>query len=145
MTHSYFQSSPGLKADAQEVHPLEMSSLVINDLDHTPFRSLRPRNQINAGGGVSPQKSQGPVVCSVAPNLPSRPPSSSDNGSLRKNLWNMDYEGESEQSWTRPAQDQPRTSTGPVQDHLSLILQPNLGVEVLRVEVLMVGVLGWRS
>lgn len=73
-----------------------MSSLVgpINDLDHSPFRSLRPRSQISSsGGGVSSPKTQRPVVCSVAPNLPARPPSSSDNDSIRKNHWDMDYEG----------------------------------------------------
>lgn len=73
-----------------------MSSLVgpINDLDNTPFRSLRPRSPIGpTGGGVSFPKMQGPVVCSVAPNLPVRPPSSSDNDSIRKNHWEMDYEG----------------------------------------------------
>lgn len=72
-----------------------MSSLVgpTNDLDHTPFRSLRPRSQIGSSAGGSP-KTQGPVVCSVAPNLPVRPPSSSDNDSIRKNHWDLDYEGE---------------------------------------------------
>lgn len=90
----YLQTS--LKADNQEVRPIEMSSLVgpINDLDSTPFRSLRPRSSIgSSGGGVSFPKTQGPVVCSVAPNLPVRPPSSSDNDSIRKNHWDMDYEG----------------------------------------------------
>ncbi|XP_041799455.1 protocadherin Fat 2 isoform X2 [Chelmon rostratus] len=96
-SNGYFQHSlaKSLKADNQEVNPIEMSSLVgpINDLDHTPFRSLRPRSQISSsGGGVSSQKTQGPVVCSVAPNLPARPPSSSDNDSIRKNHWDMDYE-----------------------------------------------------
>lgn len=73
-----------------------MSSLVgpTNDLDNTPFRSLRPRSRISlSGGGVATTKMQGPVVCSVAPNLPARPPSSSDNDSIRKNHWDMDYEG----------------------------------------------------
>ncbi|XP_076595621.1 protocadherin Fat 2 [Chaetodon auriga] len=96
-SNGYFQPSlaKSLKADNQEVNPIEMSSLVspINDLDNTPFRSLRPRSQIiSSGGGVSSQKTQGPVVCSVAPNLPARPPSSSDNDSIRKNHWDMDYE-----------------------------------------------------
>ncbi|XP_047440816.1 protocadherin Fat 2 [Mugil cephalus] len=94
-SNGYFQPSlaKGLKADSQEVNPIEMSSLVspTNDLDHTPFRSLRPRSHIGSSGGRSP-KTQGPVVCSVAPNLPARPPSSSDNDSIRKNHWDMDYE-----------------------------------------------------
>lgn len=75
---------------------MEMRSLVgpINDLDNTPFRSLRPGSATGpSGGGVSFPKPQGPVVCSVAPNLPVRPPSSSDNDSIRKNHWDMDYEG----------------------------------------------------
>lgn len=98
-TCSYFQHSlaKSLKANNQEGNPIEMNSLVgpINDLDHSPFRSLRPRSQISSsGGGVSSPKTQGPVVCSVAPNLPARPPSSSDNDSIRKNHWDMDYEGE---------------------------------------------------
>uniref|UniRef100_A0A669EL52 FAT atypical cadherin 2 n=1 Tax=Oreochromis niloticus TaxID=8128 RepID=A0A669EL52_ORENI len=96
-TCRYLQSSlaKSLKANSQEVNPIEMSSLVgpTNDLDHTPFRSLRPRSQISSSAGGSP-KTQGPVVCSVAPNLPVRPPSSSDNDSIRKNHWDLDYEGE---------------------------------------------------
>ncbi|XP_030251646.1 protocadherin Fat 2 [Sparus aurata] len=93
-SNGYFQPSlaKSLKADNQEVNPIEMTSLV-NDLDHSPFRSLRPRSQISSSiSGVSSQKTQGPVVCSVAPNLPARPPSSSDNDSIRKNHWDMDYE-----------------------------------------------------
>ncbi|XP_018544709.2 protocadherin Fat 2, partial [Lates calcarifer] len=42
--------------------------------------------------GFPTPKTQGPVVCSVAPNLPARPPSCSDNDSIRKNHWDMDYE-----------------------------------------------------
>uniref|UniRef100_A0A4W6G704 FAT atypical cadherin 2 n=1 Tax=Lates calcarifer TaxID=8187 RepID=A0A4W6G704_LATCA len=96
-SNGYFQPSlaKSLKAENPENNPIEMSSLVgpTNDLDHTPFRSLRPRSQIgSSGGGVSNSKTQGPVVCSVAPNLPARPPSCSDNDSIRKNHWDMDYE-----------------------------------------------------
>ncbi|XP_026213258.1 protocadherin Fat 2 isoform X2 [Anabas testudineus] len=90
-SNGYFHPSLG----NHEVRPIEMSSLTgpTNDLDTTPFRSLRPRSQIClSGGGVSSAKTQGPVVCSVAPNLPARPPSSSDNDSIRKNHWDMDYE-----------------------------------------------------
>uniref|UniRef100_A0A673AU48 FAT atypical cadherin 2 n=1 Tax=Sphaeramia orbicularis TaxID=375764 RepID=A0A673AU48_9TELE len=94
---NYFQPSlaKSLKADAHDLNPIEMSSLVdpaSNDLDHTPFRSLRPRSQIGSGGGGASSKPTGPVVCSVAPNLPTRPPSCSDNDSIRKNQWDMDYE-----------------------------------------------------
>uniref|UniRef100_A0A667YH43 FAT atypical cadherin 2 n=1 Tax=Myripristis murdjan TaxID=586833 RepID=A0A667YH43_9TELE len=91
-SNGYFQPSLA-KSINQEVNPIEMSSLVgsSNDLDHTPFRSLRPCSQIGSSGVSSP-KTQGPVVCSVAPNLPVRPPSISDNDSIRKNNWDMDYE-----------------------------------------------------
>ncbi|KAM3866939.1 protocadherin Fat 2 [Diretmus argenteus] len=97
-SNGYFHPSlaKSVMTDNQEVNPIEMSSLVgsTNDLDHTPFRSLRPRSHIGTSGvGVSTLKMQGPVVCSVAPNLPARPPSSSDNDSIRKNHWDMDYEG----------------------------------------------------
>ncbi|KAM7418177.1 hypothetical protein PAMA_017701 [Pampus argenteus] len=95
-SNGYFQPSlaKSLKAENHDGNPIEMSSLAdTNDLNHTPFRSLRPRSQIySSGGGVSSPKTQGPVVCSVAPNLPARPPSSSDNDSIRKNHWDMDYE-----------------------------------------------------
>lgn len=96
--HRYFQTglAKNPKAANQDVHPMEMRSLVgpINDLDNTPFRSLRPGSATGpSGGGVSFPKPQGPAVCSVAPNLPVRPPSSSDNDSIRKNHWDMDYEG----------------------------------------------------
>uniref|UniRef100_A0A673AQA4 FAT atypical cadherin 2 n=1 Tax=Sphaeramia orbicularis TaxID=375764 RepID=A0A673AQA4_9TELE len=96
-SNGYFQPSlaKSLKADAHDLNPIEMSSLVdpaSNDLDHTPFRSLRPRSQIGSGGGGASSKPTGPVVCSVAPNLPTRPPSCSDNDSIRKNQWDMDYE-----------------------------------------------------
>ena len=95
--HSYFQPhlTKSIMVNSQQANPIEMNSLgSIHDLDHTPFRSLRPRSQIGpprGGGGVTSPKNQGPVVCSVAPNLPARPPSSSDTDSIRKNHW--DYEG----------------------------------------------------
>ncbi|XP_040031249.2 protocadherin Fat 2 isoform X1 [Gasterosteus aculeatus] len=96
-SNGYFQPNltRSLNPDPREARPMEMSSLVgpTNDLDHSPFRSLRPCSQIvSSGGGVYAPKTQGPVVCSVAPNLPPRPPSSSDNDSIRKSRWDMDYE-----------------------------------------------------
>nr|XP_020449665.1 protocadherin Fat 2 [Monopterus albus] len=93
--YSQPSAAKGLKANNREAMPIEMSSLgsLTNDLDHTPFRSLRPRSQITlSGGGVCSPKTQGPVVCSVAPNPPPRPPSTSDSGSIRKNHWDMNYE-----------------------------------------------------
>lgn len=91
----YFQPSlaKSLKANHEEVNPIEMSSLMQppNDLDHSPFRSLRPKSQMGSSiVGGSTLKTQGPVVCSVAPNLPARPSSCSDSGSIRKN--HRDYE-----------------------------------------------------
>ncbi|KAM9795003.1 protocadherin Fat 2 [Neosynchiropus ocellatus] len=94
-SNGYFHTTKKAKPDQQDVHPIELTSLMgpVNDLDHTPFRSLRPRSQIiSSGGVVSSQKTSGPVVCSVAPNLPARPPSSSDNDSIRKSHWDQDYE-----------------------------------------------------
>ncbi|XP_023653219.2 protocadherin Fat 2 [Paramormyrops kingsleyae] len=65
-----------------------------NNLDHDPFRTLKPRNQPDlaslAEGHM--QKPAGPVVCSVAPNLPPPPPSNSDNESILKNHWELDYD-----------------------------------------------------
>ncbi|XP_037118983.1 protocadherin Fat 2 isoform X3 [Syngnathus acus] len=76
------------KACDQDGGHMELSCMTspANDLDHSPFRSLRPRSQ------APTDKSQGPVVCSVAPNLPVRPPSSSDNDSVKKTHWDLDYE-----------------------------------------------------
>ncbi|KAK5864335.1 hypothetical protein PBY51_015585 [Eleginops maclovinus] len=95
-SNGYFHPTltKSMKAEKRDMNPIEMSSLVgpTNDLDHTQYRSLRPCSQIVSSGGVSCPKMQGPVVCSVAPNLPARPPSSSDNDSIRKTHWDMDYE-----------------------------------------------------
>ncbi|XP_077122485.1 protocadherin Fat 2 [Ranitomeya variabilis] len=69
-----------------------------------------PRNQLDAEGQsrrnnvpellifCKPQGARGPAVCSVAPNLPPAPPSSSDNESIAKNNWDCDesmYAGDS--------------------------------------------------
>lgn len=79
--------------DGGDTPPMEMNTLIGgNDLDHSPFRSLKPHEQreMNPRG----HKAQGPVVCSVAPNLPHPPSSNSDNESIRKNNWDPGYEGE---------------------------------------------------
>lgn len=92
-SNGYFP--PSLGGEPPKVTPMEMSSLMApaNDLDHAPFRSLRPRGRLggSAGGGASP-RSAAPAVCSVAPNLPPAPPSTSDNDSIRKSRWDLDYE-----------------------------------------------------
>lgn len=60
------------------------------------------RNQLDAEGQsrrnnvpelltfCKPQGTRGPAVCSVAPNLPPAPPSSSDNESIAKNNWDCE-------------------------------------------------------
>ncbi|KAJ8254969.1 hypothetical protein GJAV_G00199440 [Gymnothorax javanicus] len=82
--------------DERDIPPIEMNMLAgsRNDLDNDPFRTLKPQGQTDLGsrGGGQPQKAQGPVVCSVAPNLPPPPPSSSDNESILKNNWELDYD-----------------------------------------------------
>ncbi|KAM4677968.1 protocadherin Fat 2 [Discoglossus pictus] len=42
-----------------------------------------------------PQGPRGPVICSVAPNLPPAPPSSSDNESIAKNNWDCEESADS--------------------------------------------------
>ncbi|KAJ8338471.1 hypothetical protein SKAU_G00374370 [Synaphobranchus kaupii] len=78
--------------DGQQTLPIEMNMLAgsRNDLDHDPFRTLKPRGQTDLVSQA--QKAQGPVVCSVAPNLPPPPPSSSDNESILKHNWELDYD-----------------------------------------------------
>lgn len=85
--------------DGGDSPPMEMNTLIGgNDLDHSPFRSLKPREQrdMNPRG----HKPQAPVVCSVAPNLPHPPASNSDNDSIRKNNWDPSYEGEYRSTYT---------------------------------------------
>uniref|UniRef100_A0A8C7MGC9 FAT atypical cadherin 2 n=1 Tax=Oncorhynchus kisutch TaxID=8019 RepID=A0A8C7MGC9_ONCKI len=103
-SNGYFQPSlaKSMMADTPKVSPIEMNMLMGsgNDLDniHSPFRSLRLHSQMDLGLGsqvslrAGKQKPQGPVVCSVAPNLPPTPSSISDNESIRKHHWDQDYE-----------------------------------------------------
>uniref|UniRef100_A0A4W5KGH0 FAT atypical cadherin 2 n=1 Tax=Hucho hucho TaxID=62062 RepID=A0A4W5KGH0_9TELE len=103
-SNGYFQPSlaKSMMADTPKVSPIEMNTLMGsgNDLDniHSPFRSLRQHSQMDLGLGsqvslrAGKQKPQGPVVCSVAPNLPPTPSSISDNESIRKHHWDKDYE-----------------------------------------------------
>ncbi|KAK7921895.1 hypothetical protein WMY93_008797 [Mugilogobius chulae] len=91
-SNGYFQTGlcKSLKSDAADLNSMEMSSL---DQDTSPFRSLRPRSQLGSSvSGGSLSKPQGPVVCSVAPHLPTRPPSTCDTDSIRKSRWDQDYE-----------------------------------------------------
>lgn len=99
-SNTYFQTglTKSMMRDGGDTPPMEMSTLIGlgNNLDHSPFRSLKPREQRElAQAGLRPQKAQGPVVCSVAPNLPPPPSSSSDNDSIMKNHWEPSFEGES--------------------------------------------------
>lgn len=94
-SNGYFQPSlsKSLKGEGTEVTSMELSSLAPSDQDSSPFRSLRPRSQLGSSlSGASLSRPQGPAVCSVAPNLPTRPPSTSDTDSIRKARWDMDYE-----------------------------------------------------
>ncbi|XP_058253540.1 protocadherin Fat 2 [Hemibagrus wyckioides] len=77
--------------DGVDTPPMEMNTLIGgNDLDHSPFRSLKPHEQRETN--LRGAKAQGPVVCSVAPNLPHPPSSNSDNESIRKSNWDPGYE-----------------------------------------------------
>ncbi|MGH0130280.1 UNVERIFIED_CONTAM: hypothetical protein FKN15_057040 [Acipenser sinensis] len=80
----------------QELPPIEMNAMpeTRNDLDQETALTLKARGQpdFTQGGGQT-QKQRGTVVCSVAPNLPPRPPSSSDNESILKNNWELEYDG----------------------------------------------------
>lgn len=97
-SNGYFPTLPkSLMKETEISSPMEISTLIGSggDLDNSPFRSLKPRSQRELGPQVGPRthRSQGPVICSVAPNLPPPPSSSSDNDSIRKNNWDHDYEG----------------------------------------------------
>ncbi|XP_058853063.1 protocadherin Fat 2-like [Acipenser ruthenus] len=79
----------------QDLPPIEMNAMPEprNDLDQETALTLKGRGQpdFTLGGGQT-QKQRGTVVCSVAPNLPPRPPSSSDNESILKNNWELEYD-----------------------------------------------------
>ncbi|XP_055033747.2 protocadherin Fat 2 [Misgurnus anguillicaudatus] len=96
-SNGYFATMPKSMVKAKEISsPVEISTLIGSgsDLDNSPFRSLKPRSQRELGPQVGPRshRVQGPVICSVAPNLPPPPSSCSDNDSIRKNMWEHDYE-----------------------------------------------------
>ncbi|KAI5607990.1 protocadherin Fat 2 [Silurus asotus] len=92
-SNGYFPTglTKSMLRDGGDTTPMEMNTLIgRNDLDHNLLRSLKSHEQreMNARG----HKAQGPVVCSVAPNLPHPPSSNSDNDSIRKNNWDPSYE-----------------------------------------------------
>lgn len=98
-SNGYFPTLPKSMMKETEISsPMEINTLIgsVGDLDNSPFRSLKPREQRELGPQVGPrsQRPQGPVICSVAPNLPPPPSTSSDNDSIMKNNWEHDYEGE---------------------------------------------------
>ncbi|XP_061832499.1 protocadherin Fat 2 [Nerophis lumbriciformis] len=76
-THDSNSSFPSCLAKTlkDDAPPMELNSMGARTKDRVPS-----------------SKSHCPVVCSVAPNLPVRPPSCSDNDSVKKNHWDMDYE-----------------------------------------------------
>uniref|UniRef100_A0A9J8BM33 FAT atypical cadherin 2 n=1 Tax=Cyprinus carpio carpio TaxID=630221 RepID=A0A9J8BM33_CYPCA len=93
-SNGYFPTLPKNMMKATEISsPMEISTLIgtTGDLVNSPFRSLKPCEQRELGPQVG-SRSQGPVICSVAPNLPPPPSTSSDNDSIRKNNWEHDYE-----------------------------------------------------
>lgn len=97
-SNDYFPTlSKSTMKETEFSSPMEISTLVGfgGDLDNSPFRSLKQPSQRELGPQVGPRthRSQGPVICSVAPNLPPPPSSSSDNDSIRKKHWEHDYEG----------------------------------------------------
>ncbi|XP_051716060.1 protocadherin Fat 2 [Ctenopharyngodon idella] len=96
-SNGYFPTLPKSMMKETEISsPMEINTLIgcVGDLDNSPFRSLKPREQLELGPQVGPrsQRPQGPVICSVAPNLPPPPSTSSDNDSIMKNNWEHDYE-----------------------------------------------------
>ncbi|XP_056106333.1 protocadherin Fat 2 [Rhinichthys klamathensis goyatoka] len=95
-SNGYFPTLPkNMMKETEISSPMEISTLIGScDPDNSPFRSLKPRGQRELGPQVGPrsQRPQGPVICSVAPNLPPPPSTSSDNDSIRKNNWEHDYE-----------------------------------------------------
>ncbi|XP_016409125.1 protocadherin Fat 2 [Sinocyclocheilus rhinocerous] len=95
-SNGYFPTLPKSMMKETEISsPMELSTLIgfAGDLDSSPFCSLKPREQRELGPQVgSRSRPQGPVICSVAPNLPPPPSTSSDNDSIRKNNWEHDYE-----------------------------------------------------
>ncbi len=99
-SNGYFPTLPKSMMKETEISsPMELSTLIgsLGNLDNSPFRSLKPREQRELGPQVgSRSRPQGPVICSVAPNLPPPPSTSSDNDSIMKNNWEHDYEGENE-------------------------------------------------
>ncbi|XP_062856682.1 protocadherin Fat 2 [Trichomycterus rosablanca] len=92
-SNGYFPTglTKSMLQDGGDTAPMEMNTLINgNNLDHSPFRSLKPSDQREVSSRY--QRTQGPVVCSVAPNLPHPPSSNSDNESLRKSNWDPAYE-----------------------------------------------------
>lgn len=94
-SNGYFPTglTKSMLGDGEDMASMEMNTLMSgNNSDHSPFRSLKPNGPYEVGS--RPQRTQSPVVCSVAPNLPHPPSSNSDNESLRKSNWDPAYEGE---------------------------------------------------
>ncbi|KAG1926068.1 protocadherin Fat [Pimephales promelas] len=95
-SNGYFPTLPKSTMKETEISsPMENNALIGSGCDpDSPFRSLKPREQRELGPQVGPRshRPQGPVICSVAPNLPPPPSTSSDNDSIRKNNWEHDYE-----------------------------------------------------
>ncbi|XP_001920058.2 protocadherin Fat 2 [Danio rerio] len=95
-SNGYFPTLPKTMTKEAEISSPMDGMLIgsVGDLESSPFRSLKLREQRELGPqvGPRPQRPQGPVICSVAPNLPPPPSTSSDNDSIMKNNWEHDYE-----------------------------------------------------
>uniref|UniRef100_A0A8C4T505 FAT atypical cadherin 2 n=1 Tax=Erpetoichthys calabaricus TaxID=27687 RepID=A0A8C4T505_ERPCA len=89
-------SGRNIIGDSPELPAIEMEIMTDaqNNLAHDPFlpNEMHRHSDFFPSNGVRFQKQRGTVVCSVAPNLPPAPPSSSDNESVLKNNWELEYD-----------------------------------------------------
>ncbi|XP_069510101.1 protocadherin Fat 2 [Ambystoma mexicanum] len=75
-----------------------------NNLDAACSRKQPENPEFSTFGPANTQKVRGTVVCSVAPNLPPAPPSSSDNESIVKSTWEgEDYVHPAETTYWPPS------------------------------------------
>ncbi|KAM8974291.1 protocadherin Fat 2 isoform 2-T2 [Pelodytes ibericus] len=76
----------GTQGPSMELNILSPSARAQLDAEGQPRRTQTPELLTFC----KPQGPRGPVICSVAPNLPPAPPSSSDNESIAKNNWDCE-------------------------------------------------------
>ncbi|XP_063303933.1 protocadherin Fat 2 [Pelobates fuscus] len=80
----------GTQGPSMELNILSSSARTQLDAEGQPRRNQVPELLTFC----KPQGPRGPVICSVAPNLPPAPPSSSDNESIAKNNWDSEDGGD---------------------------------------------------